>query len=390
MRALVISGEWDPRPGFQPSREETAGRWARQASQVWRHPAWAVADVPEPAIRESGDIVVRVRAAGIAVSTLRMTQTDADGYVVLPYRMGMPIVAGHEFAGEVVEVGPGAGAVQVGDAVAVETLRPCGWCRACRRGRPNACQDGDFCGFNVDGGLAEYAVVPAARARSLEPLRERFDERDVYDIGVLCEPAAVSYVALFEADRHLRPGMSVAVFGCGPLGLAAVALARCAGAASIAAFDLLPVRAKAAGILGADRTWTAADVDSGGYAGALLDLTRGLGVDLAVDASGAAAEVLPAVQGAVAMGGHVVHLGVGGPAAPIRPIDTMTAGISHTFSMGHLGGFDPVIALHAAGRLDLTPLAGSRWPLADALRALSEAADRPSAKTMVIPGLAPA
>jgi threonine dehydrogenase-like Zn-dependent dehydrogenase len=385
MRALVVTGEWEPRAGFAPSDEELRGRWARDARQVWRNPSWAVTEVPDPRLREPTDVIVRVRAAGLAVSTLRMTATDEDGYVMLPYRMGLPLVPGHEFAGEVVEAGPAVDGIRVGDAVAVETLRTCGRCAACRRGRVNACLDGRFAGFNIDGGLAEYAVVPAVAARSLEPLRERFDEPSVYEIGALCEPAAVSYLALFDVDRHLRPGMSVAVHGCGPLGLAAVALVRCAGAALVLAVDPVPERADLAARLGADRIWSGQDVSPDTLAASILAQTSGRGTDLVVDASGNAAEVLPVAQRTLATGGHVVHLGVGGPAATFRPMDAMVRAGTHSFSMGHLGGFDPVIALHAAGRIDLTPIIGARSALEDGLTALVQAGDRQTAKVLVLP-----
>ncbi|MFI5957351.1 alcohol dehydrogenase catalytic domain-containing protein [Cryptosporangium sp. NPDC051539] len=366
------------------TEDETIGRWARDASKVWRHPEWAVTDVPEPE-PTGADLVVRVRAAGIATSTLRMTATDAEGYVRLPYRMSLPLIPGHEFAGEVVDVGPDARGFRIGDAVAAETLRACGRCAACRRGRVNACLDGRFAGFNMDGGLAEFALVPSTHARSLESLRELFPGQLTYEIGALCEPAAVSFVALFETDRHLRPGMSVAVFGCGPIGLAAVALARCAGATSILAFDPVPERRQIARRLGADQALPTCGSDDE-RAALVSRHTRGRGFDVVVDASGSAAEVLPAIQHVLAAGGHVVHLGVGGPAAPYRPISAMAKGASHSFSMGHLGGFDPVIALHAAGRLDLTPVIGSRRPLEDGVAALAHASERRSAKTLVVPG----
>jgi threonine dehydrogenase-like Zn-dependent dehydrogenase len=382
MRALVVDGQWEPRVDAALTEEELAGRWVHDARLAWRHPAWSVTTKADPIILDPDEVIVRVRAAGIAISTIRMTRTDADGYVVLPYRMGLPLVPGHEFAGEVVEVGSGVTSVRVGEAVAVETLRACGRCSACLRGRPNACLDGSFAGFNLDGGLAEYAVVPQARARSLEPLRERYDERRVYEIGALCESAGVSYVAMFEIDRHLRPGMSALVLGCGPLGLSAVGLARCAGAASVMAVDHLTSRTDLATALGADRVFVASEVD---LCEAVLDATAGRGVDVVIEATGAAADVLPAIGASLAVGAHIIHLGVGGPAARLRPIDTMVRGASHSFSMGHLGGFDPVIRLHEAGRLDLTGMIGSRRPLEEALTALEETAQRDVAKALVTP-----
>ncbi|WP_106815059.1 alcohol dehydrogenase catalytic domain-containing protein [Microbacterium timonense] len=382
MRALVLNGEWKPRSGYELTAEEVEGRWAREARQVWRHPSWRVTDVERPAIASADDVVVRVRAAGLAVSTLRMTREDAEGYVMLPYRMGLPVIPGHEFSGEVVEVGTAVDRLRPGDAVAVQALRPCGHCTACRMLLPNSCQQADFAGFTLDGGIAEYAVAPQAYVHSLESLRPTFDADAVFDIGVLCEPAAVAYLALFEKDRHLRPGVSVAVFGCGPLGLAAVALARCAGAATVIAVDEIEERAELARLLGADEVCADSAAESGTT---VLRATRGIGVDVAVDATGAASEVLPTIQRVLGVGGHIVHLGVGGPAAPFSPIAAMVQGATQTFSMGHVGGYQPVVELHARGRIDLRAMIGKRWPLEQVLGGLADPATSSRAKAVVIP-----
>lgn len=386
MRALVLTGDWHPRAGFAPGDDEVAGGWARDARQVWRHPEWAATTIPDPVLTSPTDLIVRVRATGVAVSTLRMTATDEDGYVTLPYRMRLPLVPGHEFAGEVAEVGVAVRGLRVGDAVAVETLRACGRCAACRRGLPNACLDGEFAGFNIDGGLAEYAVVPASHARTLEPLRDRFNEAGVFEVGALCEPAAIVFNGLFAVDRHLRPGMRVAVLGCGPLGLAAAALARSAGAARVLAFDPVHERAGLAELLGADQGWSARELDSAAIVPAMLDAAGG-GVDLVIEATGNPGQVLPTAQDVLAIGGHVLHLGVGGPSGSFRPMGAMGRAATHSFSMGHLGGFDPIIALHAAGRIDLTPMIGGRWSLDEALTALARAADPRLAKTLVVQDL---
>ncbi|MER2224745.1 MAG: alcohol dehydrogenase catalytic domain-containing protein, partial [Rhodococcus sp. (in: high G+C Gram-positive bacteria)] len=117
MRALVLDGEWSPRPGYRVTAEEEEGRWAREARQVWREPRWKLTEVADPGLRGPQDVLIRVRAAGIAVSTLRMTSTDDEGYVLLPYRMALPVIPGHEFAGEVVEVGSAVSGFSAGDPV---------------------------------------------------------------------------------------------------------------------------------------------------------------------------------------------------------------------------------------------------------------------------------
>ncbi|WP_403022765.1 alcohol dehydrogenase catalytic domain-containing protein [Salinibacterium sp. GXW1014] len=383
MRALILDGEWKPRHGYRLTAEETEGRWAREARQVWREPKWELRDVAAPEPRGAQDVLIRVRAAGIAVSTLRMTSTDDEGYVLLPYRMALPVIPGHEFAGEVVEVGAAVTGFSIGDPVAVESLRPCGRCAACVAGHPNSCQVGGFAGFTQDGGLAEYAVVPAARLRSLVDLAASGGYADVHHLGVLSEPAAIAYVGMFQTDRHLRPGMRVAVFGAGPIGQAAVALARCAGAAVVCAFDPSPVRRDLAVALGADVVAPGA-ADGERSEEVIAEATRGRGADLIVDATGDASAVLPSIQASLAVGGHTLQLGVGGPAAQLSTMSTMVRGAVHSFSMGHLGGFEPVIELQARGRLDLRPMIRRTWALDDALDALADPETRQGGKSLIV------
>ncbi|MFJ6651396.1 alcohol dehydrogenase catalytic domain-containing protein [Microbacterium sp. NPDC091313] len=381
MRAVVLEGEWRPRPGYRLTAEEAEGRWAREARMVWREPRWRLREVAMPERRAPGDVLVRVRAAGIAVSTLRMTSTDAEGYVLLPYRMSLPVIPGHEFAGEVVEVGPEVAGFAVGDPVAIESLRPCGRCAACVAGHVNACQVGGFAGFTQDGGFAEYAVVPATHLRSLAALHAAVPAADVYELGVLSEPAAIAYVGMFRVDGHLRPGMSVAVFGAGPIGQAAIALARCAGASVVCAVEPAAARREIAVALGADVVTSGEDAPAELV---IAEATGGRGADLVIDTTGDAAGVLPRVQAALTVGGHVLQLGVGGPAAPLSTIGAMVRAAVHSFSMGHLGGFEPVIDLQARGRLDLRAMIGQRSSLEDAVGALSDAVGRRSGKSLIV------
>ncbi|WP_282612825.1 zinc-binding dehydrogenase [Streptomyces scabiei] len=175
----------------------------------------------------------------------------------------------------------------------------------------------------------------------------------------------------------------------GGLRLRAARSGRCrpgpgAGANLVVATEPAADRAAIAGRMGADRVLSGERGRE--LADELRDATDGRGFDVVVDATGAAAEVLPEAERIVAVGGHVVHLGVGGPAAPMHPIVTMVNGTTHSFSMGHLGGFDPVIALQAVGRIDLTPMVTARYPITSGLEALAHAATRNSAKTLVTAG----
>jgi threonine dehydrogenase-like Zn-dependent dehydrogenase len=387
MRAVVVTGEWVPRRNAVLGDDERAGRWARDATAAWRHPRWQLGERDLPQVREQDDVLVRSRAVGICGSDVHLYETDADGYVLLPYRVRLPVVPGHEIAGEVVEVGPAVRTVRPGDPVAVQTLRYCGRCAACRSGLPGHCGAGEDSGFSIDGGMAQYVLSREANVRSLAAVRDRYGELDTYDIGALCEPASVAYVGMFLRAGGFLPGAAVAVHGCGPIGLAAVALARAAGAATVLAFDAEPARCQLALRVGADAAFDVGGLraDGGSVAEAVLERTAGAGADVSVEAAGAGAAVLPQVERSMAAGGKVVLLGSEAGTVPMETMAYMLRGASVHGSIGNIGGLDPVIALHAAGRIDLRPIASARYGLEQAVDAVRRAALRRDAKILVLP-----
>ncbi|MCW2982664.1 MAG: hypothetical protein JWR63_234, partial [Conexibacter sp.] len=242
MRALVAEATWDPRPGHAVSRDEEDRRRALIGSAVWRHPRWSVGVRPEPDLAAPDAVLVRPRACGLCGSDLHMYESDHEGWVLHPFRMRFPIAIGHEFAGEVVAVGPAVRGLRPGDAVAVEPMVWCGACVACRRGLPDQCLHGEDLGFTQDGGVAELVVVRERQCWSLNALRDAMGESKAYDIGAVVEPTATAYHGIFVQAGGFRPGDAVAVFGCGPIGLASVALARAAGAGRVIAVDGQPAR----------------------------------------------------------------------------------------------------------------------------------------------------
>ncbi|WP_322966343.1 alcohol dehydrogenase catalytic domain-containing protein [Sphingomonas fuzhouensis] len=387
MRALTLTGEWAPRPGADLSSTELEARCANDARQAWRNPEWRVTDHPSPQCRDRDDVVVMVLRAGIARSNCKSIETDEDGYVRLPYRMRLPVVPGHEVAGIVVEIGPAVRDLRVGEFVTVQALRPCGLCRNCRTGHFNNCLDLSFAGLTTDGGMAEYLVAPARNLFSLERLVERVGEEAALDIGVVCEPAAVAYVGMFGQARGFKPGAMVAVFGCGPIGLSAIALARAAGAAGIVAVDRASGRLALAERLGADLILDSRDLQSDGVdAGeALGHFTHGRGIDFAVEATGDGASFFPEVEKALGRGARVLSLGVERAPMPIRILPYQEASATLTGSIGHIGGFEPVIALHTGGRLDLSQMIEGRYSLGAAYDALAVASRFEEAKIVIEP-----
>jgi threonine dehydrogenase-like Zn-dependent dehydrogenase len=301
--------------------------------------------------------------------------------------MRFPVAIGHEFAGEVVEVGPAVTRGRPGDPVAVEAMHWCGSCRACLQGLFNACLNGEDHGFTYDGGSSEYVVARERHCWSLNEIRDRRGEAAAYDVGAVIEPTSISYNGMFTRAGGFPPGQHVAVFGCGPVGLAAVGLARAAGAGKVVAVDTQPERRALAGELGADVSLdpvALADADTS--AGAeILALTGGAGVAMAVEASGAGRAVMPEIERSLALGGKVVLVGMEHGAAPVETLPYQLKAGSIYGTLGHLGGFESSINLHAAGRIDMSAMVTARFALDAGVAAIERAAERRDAKILIYP-----
>lgn len=125
--------------------------------------------------------------------------------------MKAPVILGHEFSGEVIEIGEGVTSHKVGDRVVVEPIYSCGKCEACKHGHYNVCEQLVFHGLGGEGGgFSEYTVVP-------EDMVHHIPDEMTYEQGALIEPAAVAVHAVRQSK--LKEGEAVAVFGCGPIGL---------------------------------------------------------------------------------------------------------------------------------------------------------------------------
>jgi len=165
-----------------------------------------------------------------------MAQTHDDGYIYYPGLTAFPTTIGHEFAGEIVEVGSKAinkrtsKPYEKGEPVTVEEMVWCGECKPCCDGYPNHCERLQEIGFSIDGAYAEYIAAPAKLCWSLQKLKGKYD--NIYKIGSLVEPTSVAYNAVIERGGGIRPGENVVILGAGPIGLAAAKILKQAGAAA--------------------------------------------------------------------------------------------------------------------------------------------------------------
>jgi threonine dehydrogenase-like Zn-dependent dehydrogenase len=377
-----MEAQWSPRPGCTPSRAEVASRKAAMGSSVLRWPRFSLQAVADPVCARDG-VVVRVRACGVCGSDTHCLETDAGGWMRFSGPTRAECVPGHEYAGEVVEVGPEVRELRVGDLVTGEGMLGCGTCRACRSGQPNQCPALEMVGFSAPGAFATHIAAHPRTLWRLTRLAERWGSADAaLEGGALVEPLACGYNGMFVAAGGFAPGAHVAVFGCGPIGLGAVMLARAAGASCVVAFDGVPERRALAQAFGADEVHDPAAV----VAHEVLDAaTRGEGVDMLVEAAGAAVHTMPHIERAFAPGGRMVYLGRTGERAPVMLDVLVTQAAGIVGARGHAGGacFPNVLRLMESGRIDPRPMIGARYPLSRVLEALERSRARTDGKVMV-------
>jgi len=228
-------------------------------------------DVPIPAIG-GRDVLIRVHHAGVCGTDLHIWEWDAWA----SGRLKPPVVIGHEFAGEVVELGDHVrreGLFAVGDLVTAEGHIICGDCVPCRTGNGHLCVRTQIIGVDRDGAFADYIAMPASNVMSLGGVPT--------DIGAIMDPAGNAVHTVLEGGEV--PGSTVLVLGCGPIGCFAVGVARAAGASLVVASDFNPVRRALAIQMGAHHVFDPATDD---VVARIRDLTGGLGVDLVCEMSG--------------------------------------------------------------------------------------------------------
>ena len=290
--------------------------------------------VPEP--RHPTDVVVRIGGAGVCATDLHAMEGLME-----PAGVTLPRVLGHENAGWVHEAGSGVTTVAKGDAVLVFPPHSCGLCVPCRRGIDMLCVHHQFTGLTVDGGFADYVLVPERSLLSLPAGVEPVAVAPYADAGL------TAYHAVRRLQHLLRPGTTAVVVGVGGVGHIALQLIRELGGSATIAVDTDSRRRALAGELGAGDV-----LDGAGSADAVRELTGGRGADLVFDFVGTDSSHADCLA-MLARGGTYSIVGFGGTVS--APSAAMVGG-EHTV-MGNLVGtwldLWEVMQLHAAGRLVL-------------------------------------
>lgn len=290
-----------------------------------------------------GQVVVQVAACGLCGTDLHILQGE--------FAPTLPIVPGHEFAGEVVAVGSRVAGLAVGDRVAVDPSLYCHECHYCRIGRSNLCERWNAIGVTVPGGAAEYAAAPAANCVKL-PDHVRTED------AALIEPLSCA-VRGYDILRA-RLASHVLIYGSGTMGLMMLELAKRTGAATVDVVDINEDRLATARLLGCSRAETRADA---------IDRPRGW--DVVIDATGNAAAIQDGLE-RVGKGGTFLQFGVADYAAraTIEPYRVYNQEITITGSMAVLHSYERAAELFAAGVLDPEVFISDRLPLADYATAL--------------------
>jgi len=263
-----------------------------------REPGIWMEDVPEPAVGHN-DVLIKVHKTAICGTDIHIYNWDDWSQKTIP----VPMTVGHEYAGEVVEIGSEVKGFTIGERVSGEGHITCGHCRNCRAGRRHLCRNTVGVGVNRPGAFAEYLSIPAVNAFPLPP--EIGD-----DVASILDPLGNATHTALSFDMV---GEDVLITGAGPIGIMATAIARHVGARHVVVTDINDYRLGLAKKMGATRAVnvTKTDLDQ-----TMKELDMREGFDVGLEMSGnmqAFRDMLRTMN----HGGHVAILGIPPEAAPI-------------------------------------------------------------------------
>jgi len=312
--------------------------------------------VPDPVLEPHG-VIIKVRACGICGSDLHVYKTDEQG-----------IIFGHEFGGDVVEVGSEVEGITTGMRVTAVGFKPCGECFWCAQGKGHRCSNMALLGYQFPGAMAEYVHVPfAAIGRTVFPLPDEVS----YEEAASVEPLSISYFSVNRAQP--KENESIAVTGLGVIGLYAIQVLKTRGVAQIVASGHRPSRLEAGTICGAD---IVIDAEKDDVVEAAMEATGKMGVNTVIECAGKQVTFDQSV--AMARGGGKVML-VGVYEEPLTwdPSPIIAKNLSLIGCLG--GNFPASLELIRSGQIDVKPLITHRFSLDDAAEAFKTQLSDPSA-----------
>lgn len=321
----------------------------KAARKVRREPGMDLVETPIPQVKPN-EVLVKVGATAICGSDIHFYTWDEYAQ----NRLKPPITLGHEFAGEVVEVGSSVSEYKLGDHVTADSHIVCGKCDVCRMGLQHICQNLKIFGNEVDGSFAQYIAVPETSLWRMAP-------EIPWDIGAIMEPLGGAVQAVLIEPVTAQ---SVVIYGDGPIALFAAGVARASGARKVYLIGMVPERLEIAKRMGADMVFNISDpIDP---VKAIVDDTR-VGADVVVEMAGAPASIKNAFA-TVRKGGRVTTFGLTPKpiefdinyAITLRQVRVRGVAGRHMWDTWRL-----VDGLLQSGQLDPRPVITHQLPLAE-------------------------
>lgn len=332
-------------------------------------PGAEIREVPIPSFGRT-DVLVKVKAASICGTDLHIYEWDRWAQ----NRIHPPLIPGHEFCGEVAAFGDEVTSVKEGDFVSAEMHVACGKCLQCRTGEAHICQHVKIIGVDTDGAFAEYVVIPESNIWKLDPAIPQ-------EYASILDPLGNAVHTVLAGEIAAK---TVAITGCGPIGLFAIAVARAVGATTVFAIEVNEHRRRIATQMKADYVLDPSTQD---VKSILREKTGGLGADVVLEMAGHPDAIRIAFD-IVRSGGRISLLGL-----TSKPIslnfseDIIFKGITVQGINGRrmYQTWFQMTALLKAGRLDLHPVITDRLPMKDFSKAMERLKTGEASKIIVYP-----
>jgi threonine 3-dehydrogenase len=332
-------------------------------------PGSEIREVKIPAFGRT-DVLVKVKVASICGTDLHIYEWDRWAQ----NRIHPPLIPGHEFCGEVVAFGDEVTSVKEGDFVSAEMHVACGKCLQCRTGEAHICQNVKIIGVDADGAFAEYVVIPEPNIWKLDPAIPQ-------EYASILDPLGNAVHTVLAGEIAAK---TVAVTGCGPIGLFSIAVARAVGATTVFAIEVNQHRRALAEKMKADYV---IDPGTQNASEVIMEKTGGLGVDVVLEMAGHPSAIRTAFD-IVRRGGRISLLGL-----TSKPIslnfseDIIFKGITIQGINGRrmYQTWYQMTALLKAGKLDLHPVITDRIAMKDFSKAMERLKTGEASKILVYP-----
>lgn len=335
-----------------------------------REPGFNMVEKPIPDDLQPHEVLIKIKATSICGTDVHIYDWDkwSQG------RIKPPLTVGHEFCGEVVKLGDQVRSLQMGDIVSAETHIVCGHCEFCRQGQSHICAATKIIGVDTDGCFAEYAKMPA-------------ENLIVNNSGI--DPKFLSIQEPFGNAVHTMLhfdiiGKTVAIVGCGPIGLMGVNIAKAVGSRKIIAIEIIPYRLQLAQSLGADVCINPLEED---VIARVMAETGGMGVDMVAEYSGNKHAIEAAFK-YIKAGGKMAMLGIASDNIEVDlSNDIVFKGISIYGVIGRVmyQTWDQVAGLIESGKIDLEQLVTHVFPLSEFEAGIKVMKSGKSGKVVLIP-----